>query len=66
MSFGLCFKAKDEEGNLFSADIIFLEALSKEFKSTLIKDLVLDSIADYFIIEELKKLYKVLHHDFNI
>jgi mannitol-1-phosphate 5-dehydrogenase len=57
MSYGLCFGAKDEEGNLFPSDITFLEALSKEFKDTLINDLFLDSIADYLIIEELKKLY---------
>lgn len=57
MSYGLCFKAKDEEGNLFRSDIAFLEALSKEFESTLINDLVLDPIADYFIMEELKNRY---------
>ena len=66
MSYGLCFKAKDEEGNLFMSDIAFLEAVSKEFESALIKDLVLDPIADYFIIQELKKLYKVLHQDFKV
>jgi len=66
MSYGLCFKAKDEEGNLFPPDIAFLEALSKEFESTLIKDLVLDQKADCFIIEELKKLFKVLRHDFKV
>ena len=66
MSYGLCFKAKDEEGNLFMSDIAFLEAVSKEFESALIKDLVLDPIADCFIIEELKKLYKVLHQDFKV
>ena len=66
MSYGLCFKAKDEEGNLFMSDIAFLEAVSKEFESALIKDLVLDPIADCFIIEELKKLYKVCYHEFRV
>lgn len=66
MSYGLCFKAKDEKGNLFPPDIAFLEALSKEFESTLIKDLVLDPKADCFIIEELKKLFKVLRYDFKV
>jgi mannitol-1-phosphate 5-dehydrogenase len=66
MSFGLCFRAKDEEGNIFPSDIVFLEALSKEFESTLINDLVLDPIADYFIIEELKKQYKLLIQDFKV
>ena len=64
MSFGLCFTARDEKGNLYPSDISFLDALSKEFESTIIKDLALDPIADYIIIEELKKRYKILHHDF--
>ena len=58
MSYGLFFKAKDEEANLFPSDITFLEALSKEFEVTLIDDLFLDPMADYLIIEELKKLYE--------
>ncbi len=66
MSYGLCFRAKDEEGNLLPSDNAFLEALSKEFESTLIKDLVLDPIADYLIIEELKNRYKVLHQDYMV
>ena len=59
MSFGFRFKAKDEEGNFFPADVTFPEALSKEFESTLIHDLFLDPKGDLHIIEELKKLYKV-------
>jgi len=66
MSYGLCFKAKDEEGNLFPSDIAFLGSLAKEFESTLIKYLVLDPIADCFIIEELKKLYKMLRQAFKV
>jgi mannitol-1-phosphate 5-dehydrogenase len=66
MSFGLCFRAKDEEGNSFPSDITFLEALSNEFESTMIRDLVLDPVADYIIIKELKKLYKALRHDIKV
>ena len=66
MSFGLCFKAKDEEGNLLPSDIAFLVALPKEFESTLIKDLILDPIADHFIIKELKELFKVPDQNYKI
>ncbi len=66
MSLGLCFRAKDEEGNMFPSDIVFLGALSIEFESTLINDLALDPIADYFIIEELKKRYKLPGQGFKV
>ena len=66
MSFGLCFKAKDEEGNLLPSDIAFLEALPKEFESTLIKYLILDPKADHFLIKELKELFKVLDQNYKI
>lgn len=58
MSYGLCFRSKDETGNYFPPDIIFLDSLVKDFESTLINDLVLNPIADCHIIEELKKQYK--------
>lgn len=58
MLYGLCFKAKDEEGNLFPSDVVFLEALSIDFESTLIKDLFFDPISDHLIIVELKNHYK--------
>jgi mannitol-1-phosphate 5-dehydrogenase len=60
MSYGFYFKAKDEEGNYFTADITFVEALSKEFELTLIQNLGFDPINDRTIIEELTKLNKVL------
>jgi mannitol-1-phosphate 5-dehydrogenase len=56
MSFGLCFRAKDEEGNYFESDISFLNELSKEFEQTLIKELALDPITDQRIINVLKEL----------
>jgi mannitol-1-phosphate 5-dehydrogenase len=64
MSFGLWFRGKDEDGNLFPVDITFLESLSKEFESTLIRDLGFDPAADSIIITELKKRYNLPHHDF--
>ena len=63
ISYGLVFRAKDEEGNLFQSDINFQEAISKEFEVTLINDLFLDPIADYQIVEELKKQYNELLSD---
>jgi mannitol-1-phosphate 5-dehydrogenase len=54
MSFGFCFRAKDEEGNYFPADKAFLDSLSKEFEVTLINILYFDPIADNIIIKELK------------
>lgn len=66
MSYGLNFQAKDEEGNFFPSDRAFLEALSKEFESTIIKNLAFDPVADNCIIKELKKQYKVLYRDFNV
>lgn len=66
MSYGLLFKAKDAEGNFFPADIAFLEALNKEFESTLTKDLSLDMTVDNIIIEKLKRLYTCLRNHFNV
>ena len=55
MSFGLYFTARDEEGNLFPNDIIFLKALEKDAESALINLLGLDPKKDRSIINELKK-----------
>ena len=63
MSYGLFFKAKDNNGNSFPPDIAFLNELSKEFKVTLTNCLLLDPDADRIIIEELKNLYKALYYD---
>lgn len=57
MSYGLYFKAKDENGNIFLTDLPFLESLAKDFEMTLIKDLGFDPEADSFVIGELKRLY---------
>lgn len=56
MSYGFCFRAKDENGKLSPSDVIFLEALSKEPEKTLIKTLFLDPETDYFLIEQLRNI----------
>ena len=55
MSFGLYFTARDEEGNLFPNDTIFLDTLAKDAESALINLLGLDPIKDRSIINKLKK-----------
>jgi mannitol-1-phosphate 5-dehydrogenase len=57
MLYGFYFKAKDEEGNIFMSDLVFMESLAKDFKMTLIKNLRFDPEADNLIIEELRRLY---------
>jgi mannitol-1-phosphate 5-dehydrogenase len=59
MSYGLFFRAKDEEGNMFKPDLFFLESMDKEFELTLIKDLGFDSKADNYVISELKRMYSL-------
>jgi len=60
MSYGLSFMGKDEEGKMFPSDQKFLESLSIDFDTVLVQKLSLDPVNDSFIIEELKKRYKVL------
>ncbi len=57
MSFGLRFKARDEEGKLFPSDISFLEALPTNFESTLSSMLFFDTMQDHSVIEQLKNQY---------
>jgi mannitol-1-phosphate 5-dehydrogenase len=57
MSYGLFFRATDEEGNLFPADNSFLESLSAGFESAFINSLKFDPVADQNIITELKRHY---------
>jgi len=58
MSYGLFFRAGDEEGKLFPNDIIFLEGLEKDFESALIKILGLEPFEDSYLIKKLKRKYK--------
>lgn len=64
MSYGLFFKAKDDAGNSSPSDIAFMDSLSTDFDSTLIKDLALDPVADCFLIEGLRKFYNLPGKDF--
>ncbi|MCJ7450094.1 MAG: hypothetical protein MUO72_20665 [Bacteroidales bacterium] len=57
MSFGLCFNAKDETGNSYPPDIIFLTSIEKNFELTLIEVLGFDPVLDLPVIEKLKELY---------
>jgi mannitol-1-phosphate 5-dehydrogenase len=57
MAYGLFFRARDEEGNTFPADTVFLESLSKDFESALINILLLDPVSDNLIIRELMTIF---------
>lgn len=57
MSYGLCFRAKDEAGNNFPSDITFLSSLEKNFELTLMELLGYDPVPDLPVIEKLKELY---------
>lgn len=59
MNYGFSFRAKDEKGNIFVPDFIFMDSLAKEFEPTLIKYLSFDPEVDNFVIEELKRLYMI-------
>jgi len=59
MSYGFFFRARDEEGKLFPADVTFLESLSEDFESALINMLLLDPVSDHTIIQDLKNLYNL-------
>lgn len=63
MSYGLCFRAKDEAENNFPSDIKFLDSLSKDLESTLTKNLALNPESDCLIIEKLKNFYEAHHRD---
>jgi mannitol-1-phosphate 5-dehydrogenase len=58
MSFGFNFRAADESGNRFPADIRFLDAVGRDFDSALKDMLCFDPEADRPVAEELKRLYK--------
>jgi mannitol-1-phosphate 5-dehydrogenase len=58
MSYGLSFRATDEEGHLFPDDDAFLQELEKDFEPALINLLGFNPEEDSNIIEELQKYYK--------
>jgi len=60
MSYGFFFRAKDEQGNLFPPDVDFLEAVSKNIESAVIKELSIDPVTESMLIKDLIKIYKRL------
>ena len=63
MSYGFCFRAKDEKGKQFPPDSGFLLALEIDFETAVTRVLLLDPVGDEFIIEQLKKYYRQLRRD---
>jgi mannitol-1-phosphate 5-dehydrogenase len=57
MSYGFFFRSRDEEGNPFPADKMFLEQVEKDFGSALTNILGIDESTDSHIIKQLKDLY---------
>lgn len=57
LSYGFCFNAKDEFGNSFPSDKVFMESLSNDFESTLVNLLGFDPAKDPTLIKKLKELY---------
>ena len=57
MSYGLFFRAVDEEGKATLSDLTFLENLEVDFEGAIAKELNLDRIADKKIINNLKTFY---------
>lgn len=57
MSYGLNFRAKDEEGNILPSDSLFLESLEINFESTLTELLGYDKVLDLKVMKELAGLY---------
>jgi mannitol-1-phosphate 5-dehydrogenase len=60
MSYGFFFRARDEEGNLFPADIVFHEAVTNDLESALISNMGYDPVSDRDIISKLKESFKQL------
>ena len=58
MSYALTFRAKDEEGNIFPSDSLFLRSLEENFESTLTELLGYDKLIDLQIIQELTRLHR--------
>ncbi len=60
MSYGLCFKAKNESGESSPMDVAFMKSLSADFEKTMIDKLCFDAVKDRPVIDELKQLFKIL------
>ncbi len=57
MSFGLSFNARDETGNNYPLDIVFLKSVENDFEATFTGILGFDPVLDLPVINKLKKLY---------
>lgn len=57
MSFGLSFTARDETGNNYPLDLVFLRSVEKDFETTFTGLLCFDPVLDLPVISKLKKLY---------
>jgi mannitol-1-phosphate 5-dehydrogenase len=55
MLFGFHFRGKDEAGNIFPSDLVFLDSLEKDFELTLTELLDYDPVLDLLVMEKLKK-----------
>lgn len=66
MSYGFFFRARDEEGNCFPADIAFLNSLSENFESALVNILLLDPVSDSAIIRDLEAHFITLRNKQNL
>jgi hypothetical protein len=66
MTYGLFFRARSEEGNLYPADKAFLDKLEQDFDATLMNDLGLDITADLLLVKELTQQYAQIQHNLNL
>lgn len=58
MSYGLCFKVRDESGHPSPGDQSFLNQVAADFEGTLIDKLGYDPVKDHPVIDKLKELSK--------
>ena len=59
MSYGLNFRAKDEQGNYYPSDSSFIKALAQDFESAVSVFLGINPEKGENVIEELKKQYEL-------
>ena len=62
MSYGFCFRAKNEEGNCNLPDVDLTESLSRDFKSILTDQLGFNALDDLATIKQLERLYSELEY----
>ena len=62
MSYGFCFRAKNEEGNRYLPDVDLTKSLSRNFKSILTDQLGFIALDDLATIKQLERLYSELEY----